>query len=46
MDRQPSAYLLVKDAITLVDVRDITFTLIGPLPGELAPFVHATERVA
>ena len=35
------SYLLVEDAIPLVDVCDVAFVLVGPLAGELALLVHA-----
>jgi hypothetical protein len=42
---QRRLYLLVKDAVLLVDICDISSILVRALPGELAPLID-TKRMA
>jgi hypothetical protein len=42
---QRRLYLLVKDAVLLIDICDISSILVRTLPGELAPLVD-TKRIA
>ena len=42
---QRQLYLLVKDAVLLIDICDISSILVRTLPGELAPLVD-TKRMA
>ena len=42
---QRQLYLLVKDAVLLIDICDIPSILVRTLPGELAPLVD-TKRMA
>jgi len=40
---QRRLYLLVEDAVLLIDICDISSILIRTLPGELAPLVDTKE---
>jgi hypothetical protein len=40
-----NTHLLVEDAIAFVDIRDISFVLVGSLPGEFPLLVDTEKRI-
>jgi hypothetical protein len=42
---QRRLYLLVKDAVLLIDICDISSIFVRTLPGELAPLVDTKSKV-